>query len=389
MAAETVTSLEMLRRLVAFDTTSRNSNLELIDHVRAYLAGHGIASELVPNEDGKKSNLIATIGPKLPGGIVLSGHTDVVPVDGQPWDTDPWTLTEKADGNLYGRGTCDMKAFSAVVLALVPKFKAAALKVPIHIALSYDEEVGCFGALRLVERLAAQLPRPRACIVGEPTMMGVVNAQNTATTFYTTFTGFEAHSSMTHLGVSAIHFAGEFIHWLNVAQDEFAARPRTDIDLTPPHTTINVGTISGGTAGNILARECVLLWGYRTTPGEDQWELERRARTWLDDVLLPRMRARHPAAKIETVRRSAIPGLLPEQNEEATQLALAWSGGNRTYAVPYGTEAGIFRAAGIPTAICGPGDIAQAHQPNEFLAKSQLAACEAFMQRLIGWAERQ
>ena len=389
MAAETVTSLEMLRRLVAFDTTSRNSNLELIDHVRAYLAGHGIASELVPNEDGKKSNLIATIGPKLPGGIVLSGHTDVVPVDGQPWDTDPWTLTEKSDGNLYGRGTCDMKAFSAVVLALVPKFKAAALKVPIHIALSYDEEVGCFGALRLVERLAAQLPRPRACIVGEPTMMGVVNAQNTATTFYTTFTGFEAHSSMTHLGVSAIHFAGEFIHWLNVAQDEFAARPRTDIDLTPPHTTINVGTISGGTAGNILARECVLLWGYRTTPGEDQWELERRARTWLDDVLLPRMRARHPAAKIETVRRSAIPGLLPEQNEEATQLALAWSGGNRTYAVPYGTEAGIFRAAGIPTAICGPGDIAQAHQPNEFLAKSQLAACETFMQRLIGWAERQ
>jgi len=389
MAAETVTSLEMLRRLVAFDTTSRNSNLELIDHVRAYLAGHGIASEMVPNEDGKKSNLIATIGPNLPGGIVLSGHTDVVPVDGQPWDTDPWTLTEKADGNLYGRGTCDMKAFSAVVLALVPKFKAAALKVPIHIALSYDEEVGCFGALRLVERLAAQLPRPRACIVGEPTMMGVVNAQNTATTFYTTFTGFEAHSSMTHLGVSAIHFAGEFIHWLNVAQDEFAARPRTDIDLTPPHTTINVGTISGGTAGNILARECVLLWGYRTTPGEDQWELERRARTWLDDVLLPRMRARHPAAKIETVRRSAIPGLLPEQNEEATQLALAWSGGNRTYAVPYGTEAGIFRAAGIPTAICGPGDIAQAHQPNEFLAKSQLAACETFMQRLIGWAERQ
>jgi acetylornithine deacetylase len=389
MVAENVTSLEMLRRLVAFDTTSRNSNLELIDHVRAYLAGHGIASELVPNEDGKKSNLIATIGPNLPGGIVLSGHTDVVPVDGQPWDTDPWTLTEKPDGNLYGRGTCDMKAFSAVVLALVPKFKAAALKVPIHIALSYDEEVGCFGALRLVERLAAQLPRPRACIVGEPTMMGVVNAQNTATTFYTTFTGFEAHSSMTHLGVSAIHFAGEFIHWLNVAQDEFAARPRTDIDLTPPHTTINVGTISGGTAGNILARECVLLWGYRTTPGEGQWELERRARAWLDDVLLPRMRARHPAAKIETVRRSAIPGLLPEQNEEATQLALAWSGGNRTYAVPYGTEAGIFRAAGIPTAICGPGDIAQAHQPNEFLAKSQLAACETFMQRLIGWAERQ
>ncbi len=389
MTAETVTSYEMLRRLVAFDTTSRNSNLALIDDVQAYLAAHGIASMLVPNDDGKKANLIATIGPRVPGGIVLSGHTDVVPVDGQPWDTDPWTLTEKADGNLYGRGTCDMKAFAAVVLALVPRFKAADLKVPVHIALSYDEEVGCFGAMRLVERLAAELPRPRACIVGEPTMMSVVNAQNTATTFYTTFTGFEAHSSMTHLGVSAIHFAGEFIHWLNVVQDEFAARPRTDIDLVPPHTTINVGTISGGTAGNILARECVLLWGYRTTPGEDQWALERRARAWLDDVLLPRMRARHPAARIETVSRSSIPGLLPEQNEEATQLALAWSGGNRTHAVPYGTEAGIFRAAGIPTVICGPGDIAQAHQPNEFLAKSQLAACEGFMDRLIDWARRQ
>jgi acetylornithine deacetylase len=389
MTAETVTSYEMLRRLVAFDTTSRNSNLALIDHVQTYLAAHGVESMLVPNDDGKKANLVATIGPRVPGGIVLSGHTDVVPVDGQPWDTDPWTLTEKADGNLYGRGTCDMKAFAAVVLALVPRFKAADLKVPVHIALSYDEEVGCFGAMRLVERLAAELPRPRACIVGEPTMMSVVNAQNTATTFYTTFTGFEAHSSMTHLGVSAIHFAGEFIHWLNVVQDEFAARPRTDIDLVPPHTTINVGTISGGTAGNILARECVLLWGYRTTPGEDLWALARRARAWLDEVLLPRMRAKHPAARIETVSRSAIPGLMPEQNEEATQLALAWSGGNRTHAVPYGTEAGIFRAAGIPTVICGPGDIAQAHQPNEFLAKSQLAACEGFMDRPIDWARRQ
>jgi acetylornithine deacetylase len=389
MTGETVTSLEMLRRLVAFDTTSRLSNLELIDYVRSYLAGHGVASELVPNEDGRKANLIATIGPDAPGGIVLSGHTDVVPVDGQPWDTDPWTLTEKADGNLYGRGTCDMKAFSAVVLALVPRFRDAGMKVPVHLALSYDEEVGCFGAFRLVERLVARVPRPRACIVGEPTMMGVVNAQNTAASFQTVFTGHEAHSSMTHLGVSAVHFAGEFIHWLNVVQDELAARPRTDIDLVPPFTTINVGIVAGGTAGNILARECVVTWGYRTTPGEDQPALERRARAWLDDVLLPRMRARHPAARIETTRRASIPGLMPGENEEATRLALGWSGGNRTYAVPYGTEAGIFRAAGIPTVICGPGDISQAHQPNEFLAKSQLGACEAFMERLIDWARRQ
>ena len=386
--AETVSSVEMIRRLVSFDTISARSNLALIDYVRGYLAGHGIESHLVPDDSGNKANLFATIGPKVTGGVALSGHTDVVPVEGQPWSSDPFVVRE-ADGRLYGRGTSDMKSFLAIALAMVPAFKAKRLQRPIHLCLSYDEEVGCFGAFRLVERLAARVKRPRACIVGEPTMMGVVNAQNTAASFQTVFTGHEAHSSMTHLGVSAVHFAGEFIHWLNVVQDELAARPRTDIDLVPPFTTINVGIVAGGTAGNILARECVVTWGYRTTPGEDQPALERRARAWLDDVLLPRMRARHPAARIETTRRASIPGLMPDENEEATRLALGWSGGNRTYAVPYGTEAGIFRAAGIPTVICGPGDISQAHQPNEFLAKSQLGACEAFMERLIDWARRQ
>jgi acetylornithine deacetylase len=388
MSGDIVTSQEMLRRLVAFDTTSRESNLALIEDVRDYLAGHGIESTLVPSADGRKSNLFATIGPDVAGGIILSGHTDVVPVDGQPWDSDPWTLTEKPDGNLYGRGTCDMKGFAAVVLAMVPRLRAARLKVPLHLAFSYDEEVGCLGAVDLVERLIATVKRPRAAIVGEPTMMQVVNAQNTANSFVTTFTGFEAHSSMTHLGVSAIHFAGAFIHWLDQIQEDLAAQPRRDLDLMPPYTTINVGTIAGGTATNILARECVLGWNYRTTPGEDPLALEARARAWLADTLLPKMRRRHPAARIETIRRSAVPGLIPTENEDATALALAWSGGNRTYAVPYGTEAGLFRAAGIPTVICGPGDIAQAHQPNEFLAKSQLDACAAFLERLVGWAER-
>ena len=378
----------MLQRLVAFDTTSRNSNLELIQYIHGYLRDPGVKSTLVPNEEGTKANLYASIGPDAPGGIVLSGHTDVVPVDGQAWDTDPWTLSEKPDGNLYGRGTCDMKGFIATCLSHVPAFQRAHLKVPIHFAFSYDEEIGCLGAHALVENLMGNVPRPQAVIVGEPTMMGVVNAQNAGGGIVATFTGVEAHSSMTHLGVSAIAFAGDFIHWLNELQVELAQRKRTDIDTVPGHTTINVGIVSGGTAGNILARECTLRWGYRTLPGDDAWEVQRRAEQYVAELLLPKMKAKHPDANIQLERRSFVPGLKPEENEEAAKLALQWTGGNRTYAVPYGTEAGIFRGHGIPTVICGPGDISQAHQPNEFVARSQMDACDAFIGKMIGWAER-
>jgi acetylornithine deacetylase len=387
MASAAGSSIEMLRRLVAFDTTSRNSNLELIRYIQAYLDELGVASTLVPNDEGTKANLFASIGPEAEGGIVLSGHTDVVPVDGQPWTTDPWTLSEKTDGNLYGRGTCDMKGFIAAVLAGVPAFQRARLKVPMHFAFSYDEEIGCLGAHALAERLVGSVPRPRAVIVGEPTMMGVVNAQNAGGGLIATFTGVEAHSSMTHLGVSAIHFAGDFIHWLNELQEELAQRRRADIDTVPGHTTINVGIVTGGTAGNILARECTLNWGYRTLPGDDPWEVQRRAEAYVAELLLPRMKAKHPDANIALRRRSFVPGLLPQDNEEAAKLALQWTGGNRTYAVPYGTEAGIFRGHGIPTVICGPGDIAQAHQPNEFVARSQMDACDTFLGKLIRWAE--
>ena len=388
MAGEIVGSVEMLRRLVAFDTTSRNSNLALIEYVQGYLKGHGIEARLVPSGDGTKANLFAPVGPNVKDGVVLSGHTDVVPVDGQPWDTDPWTLTLK-DGKYYGRGTCDMKAFYAIGLAMLPEFKKAPLKRPIHFALSYDEEVGCIGAHALAARMASEVPRPRAIIIGEPTMMTVVHAHKGAQIYITKFTGFEAHSSMTHLGVSAIHFAGDFIHWLNELQVELAQRKRTDIDTVPGHTTINVGIVTGGTAANILARECTLNWGYRTLPGDDPWEVQRRAEQYVAELLLPKMKARHPDANITIKRRSFVPSLLPQENEEAARLALQWSGGNRTYAVPYGTEAGIFRGHGIPTVICGPGDISQAHQPNEFVARSQMDACDGFIARMIGWAERQ
>ena len=383
------TSIEMLKRLVAFDTTSRNSNLDLIRYIQDYLDDFGVESTLVPNDEGTKANLHASIGPETPGGIVLSGHTDVVPVDGQPWTTSPWNLTEKPDGNLYGRGTCDMKGFIATALSHVPALQRAKLKVPVHFAFSYDEEVGCLGAHSLAEKLIGNVPRPQAVIVGEPTMMAVVNAQNAGGGLIATFRGVEAHSSMTHLGVSAVHFAGDFIHWLNELQEELAQRKRADIDTVPGHTTINVGIVTGGTAANILARECTLNWGYRTLPGDDAWEVQRRAERYVAELLLPRMRARHPDADITLRRRSFVPGLKPEENEEAARLALQWTGGNRTYAVPYGTEAGIFRSHGIPTVICGPGDISQAHQPNEFVARSQMDACDAFLAKMIRWAEKE
>jgi acetylornithine deacetylase len=389
MAGEIVDSVEMLRRLVAFDTTSRNSNLALIEYVQGYLKGHGVDSKLVPSDDGKKANLFATVGPNVKDGVVLSGHTDVVPVDGQPWDTDPWTLTLK-DGRYHGRGTCDMKAFYAIALAMLPQFLKAKLRRPIHFALSYDEEVGCVGAHALAARMAGEIPKPRAIIIGEPTMMTVVHAHKGAQIYITRFTGFEAHSSMTHLGVSAIHFAGEFVHYLNTVQDELDAAAPRDSEFMPPAATFNVGTIVGGTAGNILARECEVLWGYRELPSRPIDELGERAKKWLKEELLPRMKAKHPAAAIETVLRSSTPAFSPDGNEEAKALAGSWSGSNTVGSVVYGTEAGIFKKTlGVPTVICGPGDIAQAHQPNEFILASQITACEGFMDRMLEWACRE
>ena len=388
MAGETVGSVEMLRRLVAFDTTSRNSNLALIEYVQGFLRDHGVDSTLVPSEDGTKANLFATVGPMVRDGVVLSGHTDVVPVDGQPWDTDPWTLTLK-DGKYYGRGTCDMKAFYAIALAMLPEFKKAPLKKPIHFALSYDEEIGCFGAHSLAARMASEVPKPKVIIIGEPTMMTVVHAHKGSQTYVTKFTGFEAHSSMTHLGVSAIHFAGEFIHYLNQVQEELEAKASKDSEFTPAAATFNVGTIVGGTAGNILARECEVLWGYRELPTRPIEELGERAKKWLAEKLLPRMKAKHPAAAIETELRSSTPAFSPEGNDDAKTLAGSWSGSNTVGSVVYATEAGIFRKTlGVPTVVCGPGDIAQAHQPNEFILVPQIGACEEFMKRMLEWACR-
>ena len=375
------TPRDMLARLVAFDTTSRNGNIPLIDFVEAYLADWGTKSLRVDYEAGRKTNLYATIGPDIAGGIVLSGHTDVVPVDGQNWSTDPFEVVEK-DGLLYGRGTCDMKGFLATALALVPDFKAAKLKVPIHLALSCDEEVGCVGVRPLVAYMKEHLPRPKAVIVGEPTLMKVVNAHKGAHTFSTEVIGHEAHSSNTHLGVNSILVAGELLTEIARLAAEMRERGDPSGRFNPPYTTVHVGLIEGGTAKNIIPRRCAFKWETRLLPGTDPDEVPEKFNRFARS-LEPAMKAVAQETGISTDRTNSVPGLRPEPDSPAEHLALHLAEANGTAAVSYGTEAGLFQEIGIPTIICGPGSIDHAHQPDEFIAISEMEKCEGFMKRLI------
>lgn len=375
--------VEMIGRLIAFDTTSRESNLPLIDFVRDYLASHGVDSTLIHDESGTKANLYATIGPDDLPGIALSGHTDVVPVDGQPWQTDPFRLVEK-DGRLYGRGTADMKSFCAVALAMVPKFVARKLRTPIHLAFSFDEEVGCLGAPLMIEKLGAELgPKPKLVIVGEPTNMAVVNAHKGVVCLRTRVRGLEAHSSATHRGVNAVQHAARLIGFLADLAEEMATRAAPESGFDPPCTTIQVGTIHGGTAQNIVPLDCAFTWEYRLLPGADPHEIGKRFECFANDVVLPDMRAIDPDTGIETETICTVPGLQPDRDSPAVPMAMALARTNRTGVVAYAAEAGQFQQAGIPAVICGPGSIAQAHQPDEFIELSQVRACEAFMHRLL------
>tara|TARA_R110000868_G_scaffold190217_1_gene433824 strand:- start:4226 stop:5395 length:1170 start_codon:yes stop_codon:yes gene_type:complete len=382
MSATRYTSRELAEKLIAFDTTSRNSNLELIAFVEAYLAGHGIASQRVENDDKTKSNLFATIGPKdRAGGIVLSGHTDVVPVDGQDWSSDPFSVVER-DGFLFGRGTSDMKSFIACALAAVPDFIAADPQVPVHLALSYDEEVGCLGVRPMIDTLIRALPRPQVVIVGEPSNMKVVNAHKGIRSYTTTVTGLEFHSSQTHQGVSAILYAAELISELTRLADEMRVRGDASGRFTPPYTTINVGLIKGGTALNIIPRSCAFTWEYRSLPDADETEILTRLNRYAQDVVLPRMRAVYAGASVTTVARAESPGLAARDGDGGETLVLKLAQCNQAEAVSYNTEAGLFQLADIPTVICGPGSIDQAHKPDEFIALSQIAECDRFMARL-------
>ncbi|MBI3451844.1 MAG: acetylornithine deacetylase [Rhodospirillales bacterium] len=385
---ERISSIEMIRRLVGYDTVSTKSNLALIGDVRRYLAGHGIASHLVP-EGQEKANLFATIGPAAEGGIALSGHTDVVPVEGQPWSSDPFTLVER-DGRLYGRGSADMKSFIAIALALVPEFLARPLKRPVHLCLSYDEEVGCRGAPELLRVLGRTLPKPALAIIGEPTSMKVVNAHKGTRGFLTTITGRDGHSSAPHRAANAISIMGRLIVGLETIAGELRAAgdkgAMPGLDFDPPWTTLSIGTVAGGTAHNIVARECRLGWEFRPLPGVDADAIAARVEDFIARELRPALAAAAPEGRIETQPLFAVPALAPEPGGAAEALALRLTGANRATTVAYASEAGQFQETGISAVLCGPGDIAQAHKPDEFIAIEQIAACEAFLRRLADWA---
>lgn len=379
-------ALDILERLISFDTTSIRSNLELIRWVSDYLAGYGIESRLSGDSDGK-ANLFATIGPTERGGVILSGHTDTVPVEGQAWDSDPFRLTERS-GRFHARGSADMKGFIALVLALVPEAATRSLAVPLHLAFSYDEEPGCFGAPALIRSLPQDMARPALAIIGEPTSMQVANRQKGCNFFRTRVIGLEGHSSAPDRGVNAILAATEIIAEIDRLAAEARGRAHPESGFEPPHTTMSVGTIVGGTAVNIIAKDCVFDWDLRNLPEDDATALKGRVDRFIAADLLPRMRAAHPAAAVETETITAVPPLVPDPASPAEALARRLTGANTAVTVSFATEAGLFQQAGIPAIVCGPGSIEVAHRPNEYISRAELAAGAQFLDRLLVWAER-
>jgi acetylornithine deacetylase len=376
----------LLARLIAFNSVSDRSNLPVVAFVEDYLASYGVSARRAPNSKGDKAAILATIGPRVAGGVVLSGHTDVVPVEGQPWSSDPFALRE-ADGLLYGRGACDMKGFDACVLAMVPAFLAAPLKRPIHIVLSYDEETTCLGSRDVIAWFGREEPRPQAVIVGEPTMMEVADAHKSVATLRTIVTGREAHSALPSLGANAVAIAGDIVSEIGRIARECEDGP-LDPRFTPPYSTLHVGMIQGGTARNILARECVFHWEFRGLPGVATASALAKVQGFVDAVALPRLTRFVAGPAIATEIEVDVPPLAAEPGSPAETLALRLTRSNQTIAVSFATEAGHFQAAGLPTVVCGPGSIDQAHKPDEFVAASQLAACLAFLDGLAGELSR-
>jgi len=363
-------TVALLKELVGFDTTSSRSNLALVERVADRLEGCGARVRLSHDDDRRKANILASFGPRGPGGVVLSGHTDVVPVDDQAWSSDPFRLAER-DGRLYGRGATDMKGFVAACLAAAEGFAAADLARPVHIALSYDEEIGCLGVQRLIDDLLAHEEKPALAIVGEPTEMRLGDRHRGFLGFRTRFEGKAAHSSDPSAGASAIYPAAEFIGFLK----SVGHRTGAGID----HTTLNIGRIEGGSAINIVPSACEVLWEFRPVTPEDADETELLVAAYL-------ARAMPPEIRQSTRRHVHVPPLSSTGDEPALALAAAFGGIGPSFAMPFGTEAGFFRSAGISTVVCGPGSIAQAHQPDEWIARSQLDAADAFLGRLTAWA---
>jgi acetylornithine deacetylase len=371
-------ALDTVKRLIAFDTTSRNSNLALIEYAGHALETLGARVRLTHDDAGGKANLFATLGPHRDGGYVLSGHTDVVPVDGQDWSSDPFSA-DLRDDRLYGRGACDMKGFVGTALSLAPEFAKLDLKNPIHFAFSFDEEVGCVGVRRLIEDLRHADIHPALAIIGEPTEMRVVGAHKAGAVIETRAHGREGHSSDPRRGANAVMMAAEFVAALAAIGEDLACD--RDEHFDPPYTTVQANMFSGGTAVNVLAREAKVTWEYRALPDRDTAAIMAAAHARAE-AIVPRYREGAPDARFETRLRAAYPGLRRDTKSPAVQLACALTGNNQVEAISYGTEAGLFQAAGIPAVVCGPGSIQQAHRADEFVALSELDACAAFLRRV-------
>ncbi|HKA43377.1 MAG TPA: acetylornithine deacetylase, partial [Burkholderiales bacterium] len=369
-------------KLIAFPTVSRDSNLELIHFVRDYLKPFDADIRFTYDDEKRKGNLFATLGPRDVPGIALSGHTDVVPTEGQAWDTDPFQLVEK-DGNLYGRGASDMKSFIAVALALVPEFMRRGLKTPLHLALTYDEEVGCIGVGRLIADLVRSGIRPRGCVVGEPTLMRPVIAHKGKRGFRCTVRGLAGHSAYAPRGVNAVEYAAEAIAYLKGMARRLRDTGPYDRGFDVAYTTVHTGVIRGGTALNVIPHECTFDFEFRHLPGDDPERLLREFKHYVRTRLEPEMCSVDSAAGFIVEPLSDIPVLDTAPESEVVELAQELSGHPEIGKVSFGTEGSQFHRAGIPTVVCGPGSIEQAHKPNEYVALAQVAQCEAFLRRLI------
>jgi acetylornithine deacetylase len=375
-------SRDLLKTLVAFDTTSRESNLQLIEFVRDYLARFDVPCELIYNEQRSKANLFATLGPADRPGIVLSGHTDVVPVDGQPWTVAPFELTER-DGKLYGRGTADMKGYIACVLALVPALVKANLRMPLHIALSYDEEVGCLGVRSLLKALEQRPIKPMLCIIGEPTELKPVLGHKGKLAMRCDIHGQACHSAYAPLGVNAIEYAAELIGELGRIGNRLRAPEHQDARFDPPFSTVQTGVIYGGKALNIVPADCRFDFEIRALPSHDPSEVAQTLKTYAEQQVLPRMRAVSQQSEIRFSELSAYPGLATDAHSEAAGLIAEFCGSREFGTVAFGTEGGLFDAAGIPTVVCGPGSMDQGHKPDEFVSLEQLNGCDEILRRML------
>ncbi len=379
-------TIAILQELIFFDTTSRESNLAIIEHIQSYLDNLGIDSRLTHDETGTKANLWATIGPDIAGGVVLSGHLDVVPVDGQQWSNDPFSMWRQ-EGKLFGRGVVDMKGYIAACLAMAPLLMKKGLSLPIHFAFSYDEEVGCVGIHRLLKDVIDNLPRPRAVIVGEPTSMKIIGGHKGSRSFRTIFKGVPAHSSDPRLGVNSIMAAARLVSYLESMQQEFATNAKSNCPFDPPYTTIDLGIIKGGTANNIIPEYTTIEWGFRLIPDDDADQLQKRVTDFIDKEITPYLQDQSPETGVSTEITNRMIALIPDEQSPAEQLIRHLTGLNNSDVVSFGTEAGAFQNSGIPAVVFGPGSITQAHQPDEFIEIDQLGQCIDFICKLADWAK--